>query len=110
MEVVGSEAVALCERRVPLGELTGKVDHHVALLDRRVVFHLAVQHDGTRAVAHGIDDLLGVGDLSRLRGEHLLGDVDLHRVQRPRADATEQVGVAELVLARHGVLDVANGP
>src|SRR5690606_979563 len=43
----------------------------------------------------------------RIGREDLLGDVDLHRVQRPGAHAAEQIGVAELVLAGDGVLDVA---
>ena len=68
---------------------------------------LPFEHDGARAVAHRLDDLLGVGHVGRVGREHPLGDVDLHRVQRPRADAAEQVGVAELVLAGDGVLDVA---
>ena len=43
-------------------------------------------------------DLVGVG------GEDLLGDVDLHGVQRPGADAAHQERGAELRLA---ALDVA---
>src|SRR5690606_36628177 len=42
--------------------------------------------------------------------EHAAGDVDLGRVEAPGADAAEQVGVAELVLAGDDVLDVAEGP
>ena len=45
--------------------------------------------------------LVGVGR------EDLLGDVDLHRVQRPGADAAEQERGAELRLAALDVLDVA---
>ncbi len=41
--------------------------------------------------------------------EDPLGDVDLHRVEAPGADAAEQEGVAELVLAGDDVLDVAEG-
>ena len=82
----------------------------LALLDRGVVLHLAVEHARAGAVAHRLDDPLGVGDVGRVGAEHPLGDVDLHRVQAPRADAAEQVGVAELVLAGDRVLDVAERP
>ncbi len=77
----------------------GQVDHHLALLDRGVVLHLAVDHHRAGAVAHLLDDVRGPGDVRGVGREHLLGDVDLHRVQAPGADAAEQEGVAELVLA-----------
>jgi hypothetical protein len=52
----------------------------------------------------------GVRDVGRVGREHLLGDVDLDRVQRPGADAAEQEGVAELVLAGDVSLMSPNGP
>ena len=101
------EAVGRGQLGVAVGQLLGQVDHDVALLDRGVVLHLPVDHHGAGAVAHGLDDLQGVGHVGRVGGEHLLGDVDLHRVEAPGADAAEQEGVAELVLAGDDVLDVA---
>ena len=81
----------------------------MALLDRGVVLHLPVEHHRAGAVAHRVDHPLRMGDVGGVGAEDLLGDVDLHRVQAPGADAAEQVGVAELVLAGDGVLDVAEG-
>ena len=87
----------------------GEVDHDLALLHRGVVFHLPVEHHCAGAVAHGGDDLEGVGDVGWVGGEDLLGDGDLHGVQAPCPHAAEEVGVAELVLAGDDVLDVAEG-
>ena len=91
------------------GELLGQLEHHLALLHRGVVLHLPVEHHGAGAVAHGGDHLAGVAHVVGVGGEDALGDVDLHRVEAPRAHAAEQVGVAELVLAGDRVLDVAEG-
>ena len=52
-------------------------------------------------------DPAGVRDVLGARAEDLLGDRDLHGVQRPGADAAEEEGVAELVLAGDDVGDVA---
>ena len=79
----------------------------LALLDRGVVLHLPVEQDGAGAVAHRLDHPAGVRDVLRRRAEDPLGDLDLRRVQAPRPDAPEQVGVAELVLAGGRVGDVA---
>ena len=81
----------------------------MALLDGGVVLHLPVDHDGARAVAHFRDDALGPEDLVHRRAEDVAGDVDLHRVQAPRADAAHEESVAELVFAGERVLDVAEG-
>ena len=107
----GLQAVGLGEVGVAGGELRREVEDDLALLVGRVVLHLAVdEHQRTRPVAHCLDHALGVGDVGRVGAEHLLGDVDLNGVQAPGTDATEQVGVAELVLAGDDVLDVAEGP
>jgi hypothetical protein len=87
-------------------ELLGELDHHEALLEAGVVLHLAVEHHGAGAVTHRLDHAAGVRDVLDGGAEDLLGDLDLHRVQAPGADAAEQEGVAELVLAGDGVLDV----
>ena len=92
------------------GQLPGQLDDHPALLDRGVVLHLPVEQHRAGAVAHRLDHPLGVGDVGRVRAEHPPGDVDLARVQAPGADAAEEVGVAELVLAGDGVGDVAERP
>ena len=57
-----------------------------------------------------VDDPAGVRDVRRRRAEDPLGDLDLLRVQAPGADAAEQEGVAELVLAGDRVGDVAERP
>ncbi len=91
------------------GELLGEPHHHQALLEGRVVLHLAVEHHRAGAVAHRGDDAPRVRDVLDARGEDPPGDVDLLGVQAPGADAAEQERVAELVLARDGVGDVAEG-
>src|SRR3954449_4982987 len=105
-----SEAVRVGEVRVLAREHLGEVDHHPALLPRRVVLHLAVDHVHAAAVGDGLDDLSGEPDLVRIRAEDLPGHVDLGGVQRPRPDAAHEEGGAELGLAPGQVLDVAEGP
>ena len=95
--------------RVLRGQHFGQLDHHLALLPGGVVLHLAVDHVDAATVGDRLQHLLGEPDLLRRRAEDLLGDVDLHRVQRPGADATHQEGGAELGLASGRVLDVAEG-
>ncbi len=102
--------VLLLQLGVDRGELVGEGDHHLALLDRRVVLHLAVDHHRTGPVTHGGDDQPGVLHVLHRGAEHPVGDGDLLGVQRPGPDAAEQEGVAELVLAGDGVGDVAERP
>src|SRR6185437_560929 len=78
-----------------------------ALLPSGVVLHLAVDHVDAAAVRDRLDHLAGECHLVWVGREDLLGDVDLHRVQRPRAHAAEQERRAELRLAALDVLDVA---
>src|SRR5215217_4936197 len=104
---VPREAVLLGQLRIVLRELLGQVDHHLALLPGGVVLHLAVDHVDAGAVRNRLDHLLRELDLVRRRREDLLGDLDLHGVQRPGPDAAEQEGGAELGLAALRVLDVA---
>jgi len=52
--------------RVACRQLMGQFDNHLALLHRRIVFHLAVEHDRPGAVAHGLDHPLGVADVEGL--------------------------------------------
>src|SRR5690606_8326475 len=104
--LLGGRVISGLEFRIAGGQLVGQVRHHLALLERGVVLHLAVDHHRAGAVAHGRDDPAGPRHVLRCGREHLLGDVDLHRVQAPRTDAAEQERVAELVLAAHDVLDV----
>ena len=101
--------IQLGERGIGLRQTLGELDDDKTLLEARVVLHLAVEHHRTRAVTHRLDDTSGMGDILSRRAEDALGDLDLHRVQRPGADAAEQEGVAELVLARDDVGDVAEG-
>src|SRR5207237_1052935 len=108
-----SPPVELVRRRqllVALGEPPGEIDHDPTLLEGGVVLHLAVDHHRTGAVAHGGDDLLGPQHLGGRRAEDPPGDVDLHGVEAPRPDAAHEERVAELVLARDRVFDVAEGP
>ena len=63
--------------RVLAGQHLRQVDHHAALLPRRVVLHLAVDHVHAAAVGDRLDDLLGEGDLVGVGGEDLAGDVEL---------------------------------
>ena len=63
----GSDPVERGEVGIARGELFGETDHDPALLDRGVVLHLAVEHDRPGAVAHGLDDPTGMGDLGRRR-------------------------------------------
>ena len=94
-----------------LGQLLGELDEHQALLERGVVLHLAVEHHRAGAVApvtlQGGHHATRVRDVLDARREDAVGDLDLRRVQAPRADAPEQEGVAELVLAGDRVGDVA---
>ena len=83
--------------------------HDEALLVGRVVLHLAVDHHAAAAVAHLLDDRLAQSTSSTGGVKTFLAIVDLHRVQRPGADAAEQERRAELVLAGDRVLDVAEG-
>ena len=99
--------VQLLQLRVDRGQLLGELDHHQALLEGGVVLHLAVEHHRAGAVAHGRDDPAGVRDVLDAGAEDPVGDRDLLGVQAPGADAAEQEGVAELVLARDHVGDVA---
>ena len=71
------------------GQTLAQLDDHAVLLDGRVVLHLPVDHQRAGAVAHRIDDSLGMRDIGRARAEHTLGDLDLRRVQAPCADASE---------------------
>ena len=102
--------VLLLQLGVDRGELLGELDHHQALLEGGVVLHLAVEHHRAGAVAHRGDDPAGVRDVLDARAEHPVGDRDLLGVQAPGADAAEQERVAELVLARDHVGDVAERP
>src|SRR5699024_12202364 len=70
-------------------------------------FHLAFDHDGAGAVAHGLDDLLGVRDVFGSRGEDTLCNVDLDRMQAPCTHTAQQERVAELIFAGHCVADIA---
>src|SRR4051794_9460666 len=100
----GRRSEAICRRQfsVARSQLPGELDDDLALLDGSVVFHLAVEHDRARAVSHRVDHTLRLYDIARSWTEDSLGDVDLNRMQAPRADAAEQVCVAELVLAADG--------
>src|SRR4051812_26706200 len=106
----GFQPVCLSELRVLRGQHLREVDHHPALLPGRVVLHLAVDHVHAPAVRDRVDHLAGEDHLVRVGGEDLLGDVDLGRVQRPRADAAHQERGAELRLAAGEVADVAERP
>src|SRR5664279_5590101 len=77
------QPVGLGQLGVLLGEHLGEVDHHLALLPRRVVLHLAVDHVYAAPVGDRLDHLLGEGDLVRVGRVDPLGDRDLPRVQRP---------------------------
>src|SRR5215211_506576 len=103
------EPVGLRQLGVLLGELLRQRDHHLALLPGGVVLHLAVDHVNAAAVRNRLDHLLGEAHLLGVGREDLLGDLDLHGVQRPGADAAQQEGGAELGLAAGYVLDVAVG-
>ena len=105
--IVVDRVVLLLELRVDRGQLLGQRDHHQALLEGGVVLHLAVEHHRAGAVAHRGDHAAGVPDVLDAGAEDPVRDRDLLGVQRPRADAAEQEGVAELVLAGHHVGDVA---
>ena len=72
----GDGGVELGELGVAGGELVGQLDHHPALLDRGVVLHLAVEHDGTGAVTHGGDHptrMRHLGDIGHTRIAMLAG-------------------------------------
>ena len=75
--------VLLLQLGVDRGELVGERHHHAALLDRRVVLHLPVEHHRAGAVAHGFDHAPRMRDVLGGRAEHLVGDGDLLGVQRP---------------------------
>src|SRR5262249_31832317 len=105
-----SEAVGRLQLRVLGGQHLGQVHHHLALLPGGVVLHLAVDHVDATAVGNGGEHLLGEADLLRGRAEDLARDGDLARVERPGADAAEQEGGAELILAPERVADVAERP
>ena len=105
-----SDAVRLGQLRVEGREALGEVEENPALLEAGVVLHPAVEHDRAGPVAHGRDDPARVRHVLRGRAEHPLRDGDLAGVQRPGADAAEQEGGAELVLAPHRVADVAERP
>src|SRR4051794_8238269 len=102
--------VGLCQARVLARQHLREVHHHAALLPRRVVLHLAVDHVHAAAVGDRLDHLPREGDLLGIGREDLLGDVDLDRVQRPRADAAHEERRAELRLAAVDVADVAERP
>src|SRR6266480_5701521 len=103
------EAVGLGQLGVLAREHLGQRHHHLALLPGGVVLHLAVDHVYAATVWDRLDDLFGERDLGWFGREHALGDRDLVRVQRPRADAAEQERRTELGLAPLGVADVAVG-
>src|SRR4051812_8441067 len=101
--------VCLSQFRVLCRQHLGQPHHNLALLPRRVVLHLAVDHVHAAAVGDRLDDLARECHLFRIGREDLLGDADLHGVQRPGAHAAEQERGAELGLAALDVLDVAVG-
>src|SRR5437762_1010656 len=104
-----SEAVRARQLRVLRREQLRERHHHPTLLPRRVVLHLAVEHEDAAAVRHRLEDALGELHLLDGRAEDALGDLELARVQRPGADAAEEERGAELVLAAERVRDVAEG-
>src|SRR5438132_5156641 len=105
----GREPVRLGQLGVLAREHFGELDYHLALLPGGVVLHLAVDHVHAAAVWDRLDDTFGLRHLHGLRREDSLGDLDLRRVQRPRAHAAEQEGRAELRFAALGVPDVPVG-
>src|SRR5262249_4008954 len=104
------EAVGARQLRVLLREQLRERHHHLALLPGGVVLHLAVEHEDAAAVGHRLEDALRELHLLDRRAEDALRDVDLARMQGPGADAAEQEGGAELVLAAERVGDVAERP
>src|SRR5262245_7263434 len=102
-----SEAVRLLQLGVLAREQLGERHHHLALLPRRVVLHLAVDHVDAAAVGDGGEDLLREEHLIDGRAEDLLRDRDLARMERPRTDTSEEERSAELIFAAERVADVA---
>src|SRR5918997_879508 len=101
------QPVGLAQLGVLRGQQLGEPDHHLALLPGRVVLHLAVEHVDAAAVGDRLEHAAREAHLLRVGGEDALGDLDLARVQRPRADAAHEEGRAELRLAALDVGDVA---
>ena len=58
-----SETVGGGQFRIARRQLTGESHHDLALLERGVVLHLAVEHDGAGAVTHRLDHPHGVRDV-----------------------------------------------
>ena len=66
-----------------LSSRVAQVSHNFGLLPGCIVLHLAVHHDGARAVRHRLKDPPCEGNLGGIGREHPAGDPDLGRMQRP---------------------------
>src|SRR6202012_4813314 len=89
--------------------LPREVDDDFRLFPRRVILHLAVDHDGAGAVRHRLKDLLCKSHLGRIRRKDSLRDFDLTWMQCPGPGAAQQEGVSELRFTGLWVGKVAKG-